>query len=52
MVIKELTFTFTVTELNTVIQALMRLPYVDAKPIIDKLEAQGQPQLDAAANES
>jgi hypothetical protein len=42
---KELTFTFTVQEANTLLAALQELPAKIANPLSNKIQKQAQPQL-------
>ena len=49
MTINELSFTFTVDELNTIVAALGNAPYAKAAPVIQKIEAEAQSQIQAQA---
>ena len=44
----EFTFTFTVDELNTIVSALGQAPYAKSAPVIQKIEAEAQKQIQAA----
>ena len=44
----ELTFTFTIDELNTIVAALSQAPYAKAAPVIQKIEKDAQEQLQKA----
>ena len=43
----EFTFTFTVDELNTIVSALGGFPYAKSAPVIQKIEAIAQKQIDS-----
>lgn len=45
MTITELTFTFTVDELNTIVAALGNAPYAKAAPVVQKIEVEAQRQI-------
>jgi len=51
MTISELTFTFTIDEINTILQALANAPYAKAAPVVQKIESEAQGQLQQAAAE-
>lgn len=44
---KEFNFTFTESEANAILQAIGNLPYVQAQPIIAKIQQQAQVQMNA-----
>jgi hypothetical protein len=44
----ELTFTLTIEEANTILKGLGKLPFEEVATLINKLNTQASPQIDAA----
>lgn len=43
---KEFTFVFTESEANLILQAIGQLPFVQAQPIVTKIQQQAQKQME------
>jgi hypothetical protein len=44
----ELTFTLTIEEANTILKGLGKLPFEEVATLVNKLNTQASPQIDAA----